>query len=88
MEENYKKIIGFIVEAGQKLLVKAGKVRDIGVTKVNLTEEDLEIERGLKSIVNQFEQDSIVYAEEENAVFEKAENLWVIDPISGTHRFI
>ncbi len=88
MEEKYKDIIDFIVDSGNRLLLRAGNVKDIGVMKINLTEEDLAIERGLKSLVSRFGRDQKVYAEEENNVFERSANLWVIDPISGTHRFI
>ena len=70
------------------MATRAGRIKDIGVTKSNLTEEDFVIERGLKAIISEFGKDHVVFAEEENDVFEKSGNLWVIDPISGTHRFI
>jgi myo-inositol-1(or 4)-monophosphatase len=85
---NYQKVIDFIVLSGQRLSTRAGKIKDIGITKSDLTEEDLAIERGLKEIVVGFGGNPTVYAEEENDVFNESDDLWVIDPISGTHRFI
>ncbi len=85
---SYQKVIDFIVSSGQRLLARAGKIKDIGITKSDLTEEDLVIERGLKETVVGFGGNPTVYAEEENDVFNKSPDLWVIDPISGTHRFI
>jgi len=85
---NYQKVIDFMLLSGQRLLKRAGKIKDIGITKKDLTEEYLAIERGLKEIVVGFGGEPTVYAEEENDVFNAATDLWVIDPISGTHRFI
>ena len=85
---NYQKVIDFMLLSGQRLLTRAGKIKDIGITKADLTEEDLAIERGLKAIVVGFGGKPTVYAEEENGVFNQSDDLWVIDPISGTHRFI
>jgi len=88
MNEQYKQIIDYVVEAGKRLKSKAGQIDDIGVTKKYLTEEDLRIERDLKDIVETFVGNHKVYAEEENDMFEASENVWVIDPISGTSTFI
>lgn len=85
---NYQRVIDFIISSGQRLLTRAGKIKDIGITKTDLTEEDLAIERGLKEIIVGFGGNPTVYAEEENDVFNGSDDLWVIDPISGTHRFI
>ncbi len=84
----YEKILDFMVAAGKRLLFKAGNIQDIGVTKINLTEEDLAIERGLKDVIKSSSKDAEVFAEEENGIFKDSKNLWVIDPISGTHQFI
>lgn len=88
MDLNYDKILKFMSEAGGRLVAKAGKVKDIGITKKDLTEEDLFIERGFKDIISNFPGKHILYAEEENNIFQKAENIWVCDPISGTANFI
>ncbi len=89
MEEiNYKKIIDFVVESGKRLVTKSGNIKDIGVTKINLTEEDLAIERGLNEIIKSFSDDHLLYAEEENEVFYESKHLWVVDPISGTKNLI
>lgn len=85
---NYDEILKFIVASGDRLVTKHGKVKDIGITKTDLTEEDLVIERGLKDIINSFGKDHVLFAEEENDTFVGSENIWVSDPISGTHRFI
>lgn len=86
--QNYQKVIDFMLLSGQRLLRRAGKIKDIGITKKDLTEEDLAIERGLKDVIIDFGGNPTVYAEEENDVFKASDDLWVIDPISGTHRFI
>ncbi len=88
MEIDYKKIINFILVSGKRLAIRAGNIADIGITKTDLTEEDLAIENGLKDIISSFGDDHILYAEEENDLFKSSENLWVADPISGTRGFI
>lgn len=89
MEEiDYKKITNFVVEAGKRLAKKAGNIKDIGVTKINLTEEDIAIERGLNEIIKSFSDDHLLYAEEENDIFYESKHLWVVDPISGTKNLI
>jgi myo-inositol-1(or 4)-monophosphatase len=85
---DYKTVIDFMVSSGKRLVTRAGKIKDIGITKKDLTEEDLAIERGLKEIIIGFGGNPVVYAEEENDIFNQSDDLWVIDPISGTHRFI
>lgn len=77
-----------MVSSGKRIKQFAGKVEDIGVTKKFLTEEDLNIERGLKAIIKKYNHQHEFFAEEENAEFFSAENVWVADPISGTHNFI
>jgi len=88
MDELYKKIIEQVVSSGKRIKEKSGKIQDIGITKKNLTEEDIKIERELKKIVKEFDTKHEFYAEEENENFLDAEDVWVVDPISGTRFFI
>jgi myo-inositol-1(or 4)-monophosphatase len=88
MDIIYKKIIDKVLASGKRLRERAGKIRDIGITKRDLTEEDIRIERELKEIINEFNPEHGFYAEEENADFFQAEDVWVADPISGTKIFI
>lgn len=88
MKVDYKKIIDFMLESGKRLAARAGNIADIGITKTDLTEEDLAIERGFKSIIRGFGGRHALYAEEENDLFQTSDNLWVVDPISGTKGFI
>lgn len=88
MDVLYKKIIKQIVSSGRRIREKSGKIQDIGVTKKNLTEEDIRIERELKQIIKEYNPKHEFYAEEENENFLDAEDVWVVDPISGTHVFI
>jgi myo-inositol-1(or 4)-monophosphatase len=82
------KLIEYIVESGKRISLKAGKIEDIGVKKLYLTEEDIIIERGIKEIVNEISGSTAFYAEEENDTFIEDESVWVCDPISGTKLFI
>ncbi|OGF03870.1 MAG: hypothetical protein A3H14_02540 [Candidatus Doudnabacteria bacterium RIFCSPLOWO2_12_FULL_49_8] len=88
MDIDYHKIIDFRVASGKRLATRAGNIVDIGITKVHLTEEDLAIERGLQNIIASFGTNHILYAEEEHDLFQNSDNLWVVDPISGTSGFI
>lgn len=88
MKIDYQKIIEFMTVSGKRLVKRAGNISDIGITKKDLTEEDLAIERGFKKIISEFGDDHILYAEEENDKFQRSNNLWVVDPISGTENFI
>lgn len=88
MKVDYQKIIDFMTVSGKRLVKRAGNIDDIGITKINLTEEDLTIERGFKDIIKSFDGEHVLYAEEENDFYESASNIWVADPISGTHNFI
>lgn len=88
MQTNYQKIIDFMVESGKRLVTRSGHIDDIGVTKRFLTEEDLRIERGLKEIIESFGDKHILFAEEENDFFRETDDVWVVDPISGTESFI
>ncbi len=88
MDTLYQKIIEQIVSSGKRIREKSGKIQDIGITKKNLTEEDIRIERELKQIIKDFNPKHEFYSEEENEIFLEAEDVWVADPISGTHVFI
>ncbi len=74
--------------SGKRIVTRAGKIKDIGITKKDLTEEDLAIERGFKEIIQSFGPEHVLFAEEENAVFAESNQLWVVDPISGTSSFL
>ncbi|MEO6761478.1 MAG: inositol monophosphatase [Candidatus Saccharimonadales bacterium] len=90
MEILYTQITDYMQEAGQRLveLQARGKIKDIGVTKSNVTEEDLRIERALTGLILDTYPDHKIFAEEEHDSFENAENIWVIDPISATRALI
>ena len=51
MDVLYSNIIEQIVTSGKSIREKSGKVRDVGITKQHLTEEDVRIERELKEVV-------------------------------------
>ena len=85
---DYQKILDFVLDSGKRLLTKTGHIVDIGVTKTDLTEEDLAIERGFREIISSFSKEHVLYAEEEHDLFKKSEHVWVVDPISGTKNFI
>jgi|GEM_PF-636838 len=87
-KEKAHEIVEYMVEQGRKLPEISGKVEDIGVKKEFLTEYDLKIERGLKSIVDKMQGKHFFFSEEENDKFEKHESVWIADPISSTQRFI
>ncbi len=85
---DYGRIIDFMLASGKRLLARSGRIADIGVTKTDLTEEDLAIERGLSDIISTFPGSHVLYGEEEHDLFTRSESIWVIDPISGTSNFI
>lgn len=88
MDKIYEAITDQLVNSGKRIVKKAGKVKDIGIAKSDLTEEDLRIERELTEIIHQIAPHHSIYAEEEHGQFNASEDLWVIDPISGTDGFI
>ncbi|KKQ41331.1 MAG: Inositol-1-monophosphatase [Candidatus Magasanikbacteria bacterium GW2011_GWA2_37_8] len=88
MEQLYSQIIDYVVKSGKRINQRAGKIKDIGITKQYLTEEDIAIERGIKNLVNKFNPNHTFYAEEENFDFNKARDVWICNPISGTRTFI
>lgn len=84
----YDKVTEFVKNAGERLREKAGNISDIGVRKDFLTEEDLRIEREFGELIKTFGPDHRLYAEEEHDFLEASDNLWVMDPISGTSVFM
>jgi myo-inositol-1(or 4)-monophosphatase len=88
MSADYQKILDFMLESGHRLKGRAGNIQDIGITKKDLTEEDIAIERGFKEIIATFGSDHLVYGEEENTMFQNSPNVWAVDPISSTRSFL
>lgn len=76
------------MDSGRRLVKKSGQLADIGITKQHVTEEDLAIERGFAELILQYGEDHTLFAEEEHATFEQGQNVWVVDPISGTANII
>lgn len=88
MSNYYSQITELMKTAGDSLVEKAGKVTDIGIKKAWLTEFDISIEKQFVELIDSFEGEHIVYAEEINKDYIEKENVWVIDPISHTFSFI
>ena len=88
MNKLYLDIITYALTAGKRLRAKQGHIKDIGITKKYLTEEDIRIERNFTKIIKGHNPKSEIYAEEEHLTLNKAKDLWVIDPISATSGFI
>ena len=88
MRTLYDAMVGHIVSSGKRIRGKSGTIQDIGITKAYLTEEDVRIERELKQLVQQSYPLHEFYAEEENDQALDADDVWVVDPISGTRLFI
>jgi myo-inositol-1(or 4)-monophosphatase len=84
----YEKVIEFVGQSGERIRDRAGDIADIGITKQFLTEEDLRIEREFGELIKTFDGEHVLYAEEEHDFAQDAENIWVMDPISGTNIFI
>ncbi len=87
-QSEYQQIISYILDSGKRLVSRTGNIADIGITKKDLTEEDLAIERGVAEIIKRFGNDHILFAEEEHDVFNESDHIWAVDPISGTANFI
>lgn len=87
-KDEFEKLISFVKSSGKRLLQKEGEIKDVGIKKKYLTEEDLIIERGLKDLVMSFGGEHRFYSEEENDEFIYGDSVWIADPISGTKRFI
>lgn len=88
MDQLFRDITDHLSHSGKRILKKSGKIQDIGVAKADLTEEDLRIERELTKLIHDRFPDHYIYAEEEHDAFQEHDNVWVIDPISGTAGFI
>lgn len=87
-EAIYTKVIDLIKVRGDRLVAEAGQIKDIGVKKKFLTQEDLSIESALSDLITNSIPNAKVYAEELHDSFEEAEDVFVIDPISNTQGFI
>ncbi len=85
---DYQLIIDYVLRAGKELKSVWGSAQDIGVTKQHLTEYDLRIEREIKALITSFGSNHSMFAEEENTAFINSDNVWVVDPISGTAWFL
>lgn len=88
MDNIYQRIIDFVIDSGKRLKKRAGQIEDIGIKKQYLTEEDIIIERGLNDIINQYCPTHSFFSEEEHNSFQKNDNVWIADPISGTKTFL
>jgi len=88
MQDLYKKIIDLVIKSGKRIKDKAGHIEDIGVTKKYLTDEDLQIERELTTLIKSTYPQHAIFAEEEHDIYEQADDVWLMDPISGTGAFI
>ncbi|PIS04936.1 MAG: hypothetical protein COT81_03910 [Candidatus Buchananbacteria bacterium CG10_big_fil_rev_8_21_14_0_10_42_9] len=88
MQKVYHEVLKFITVEGQRIVRHGGSIKDVGVTKEFLTQEDVRIERGLKKIIKSHDPRHEFYAEEENGTFNHVNDYWVADPISGTRLFI
>lgn len=88
MEKVYKEISKLIVELGDTLPSKAGKIQDIGIKKQWLTKQDLALERKLSAFINKLPGTHTIFAEELHTEFIDSENVWVIDPISHTFSYL
>ena len=88
METLYREVTEHMVRSGTRIRDRAGRIDDIGVTKAYLTEEDIRIERELTGIIHASHPRHQVYAEEEHDTVLHGEDVWVVDPISGTQLFI
>jgi myo-inositol-1(or 4)-monophosphatase len=85
----YAQVREFVLTSGRRIRSRAGKLEDIGVAKSYLTEEDLRIESELSDLLQALAPSHSLYAEEKHDFdIGKVDDLWVCDPISGTHTFL
>lgn len=83
----YSKIIEEVIKCGDELIPQAGQIKDIGTKKAWVTEQDIDIEKRLSAIIHTFPNHR-VFGEEISDVYEEAEDLWMIDPISHTFNYL
>lgn len=88
MNKTYQEISKLIIQLGDTLPFKAGKIDDIGIKKQWLTKQDLTIERKLSAFVKKLPGKHTIFAEELHTEFIDEENVWVIDPISHTFSYL
>jgi len=88
MKATYQEVTKFVFASGKRILRKAGKIADIGVTKKYLTDEDTRIENGLETLIHEYHPDHQLFAEETHDTLPDCTHVWVADPISGTKTFI
>ena len=85
----YDQVRQFVQASGQRIRGRAGKLQDIGQAKQYLTEEDLRIENELAELLARSAPAHVLLAEEKHfEAADDAQDLWVCDPISGTHTFL
>jgi myo-inositol-1(or 4)-monophosphatase len=76
-------------EAGKAIMKQLGKVDYVRTKSARLgivTEADFAAQRKIKQVISKAFPKARFYAEEDKQHF-RAENLWIIDPLDGTHNF-
>ncbi|MDD5720967.1 MAG: hypothetical protein PHT16_00760 [Candidatus Pacebacteria bacterium] len=84
----YKKIVKKIVKIGDTLPAISGRAVNLEGNKKWLTKKEIEIEKELMDMINNFPGNHSVYGENINNVFKPNDNIWIIDSISNTINFI
>ena len=85
----YDQVRSFVQASGHRIRGRAGNLEDIGQAKQFLTEEDLRIESELAELLAKSAPAHVLLAEERHfEAADDADDLWVCDPISGTHTFL
>jgi myo-inositol-1(or 4)-monophosphatase len=88
LEDLYSRLTDLLVTSGDRIHLRAGDIADIGMLKRDLTEEDIRIERETSNLILTEFPIHTVFAEEEHDRFQDSDDVWVIDPISGTAAYI
>lgn len=83
----YSKIIDEVISCGDSLVPKAGQIKDIGIKKAWVTEQDIEIENRLSDIIHTFPNHK-AFGEEVNDIYDHGDDVWMIDPISHTFNYL
>ncbi len=76
-------------EAGKAIMKELGKVDYVRTKSLRLgivTEADFAAQRKIKQVISKAFPKAKFFAEEDK-VHKKAENVWIIDPLDGTHNF-